>query len=320
VRAAGRAAFMTLSLALAACAGTPWSPAPAVERDRLAAPHRQKARALEQKGDLRRALDEWKLALTISPEDPAAREGRRRLAARLDGAVATRVRLGQEALRRGASQEARRHFLGALVLDPANRTAVAALRAQVGEARLLREPDIAQLRTLDSLSRAPESARAPAETGEEPSDEGLAEINPLLVDARDALERKEHQVALAAVDRLLEGSPRNPEWVDLKKAVLYDYARDRLEQAQYDDAYRALGQLAHLEPRYRDVPALLGQARAGAIQQHYSEGIRLYSEEQLEPAIAQWRAVLEYDPTHAEARRNIAQAERVLRALQERQR
>ena len=57
-----------------------------------------------------------------------------------------------------------------------------------------------------------------------------------------------------------------------------------------------------------------------AIQQHYSEGIRLYREEQLEAAIAKWQAVLEYDAQHADAKKNIEQAERILRALQERQR
>jgi tetratricopeptide (TPR) repeat protein len=127
-------------------------------------------------------------------------------------------------------------------------------------------------------------------------------------------------VALAAVDRLLEGNPRQPEWVDFKKAILYDYGRARLDETQYDDAYRTLSQLAKLDPKYRDAPILLGQARAGAMQMHHNEGIRLYREEQLEAAIAHWRAVLEYDPSHVEARRNIEQAERILRTLRDRQR
>ena len=38
-------------------------------------------------------------------------------------------------------------------------------------------------------------------------------------------------------------------------------------------------------------------------------------EERLEAAIEQWRGVLEHDPKHANARRNIEQAERMLRTL-----
>src|SRR2546425_6729102 len=34
--------------------------------------------------------------------------------------------------------------------------------------------------------------------------------------------RKEYDVALLGVDKLLEGNPRNPEWLDLKKSILYE--------------------------------------------------------------------------------------------------
>jgi tetratricopeptide (TPR) repeat protein len=370
VSAAVRAALVAVSLALAGCAFLPWpwSPLAVHERHTVAAPHRQKAIALEQKGDLRRALDELKIALTINPEDSAAREGRRRLEARLDGAVTGRVRLGQEALRRGAPLEARRHFLAALALDPTNRAAATALRDEIGDVRFLthtvargetlgtiaeryygdrtradllweanqlppsprlspgtklRVPEIAGVPFRVPVPAAPTSdpGASPPATGEQPSEDiGPLEVNPLLADAREAVERKEYEVALAAVDRLLEGNPRQPEWVDFKKAILYDYGRARLEQTQYDDAYRTLSQLAKLDPKYRDAPILLGQARAGAMQMHHNEGIRLYREEQLEAAIAHWRAVLEYDPSHVEARRNIEQAERILRTLRDRQR
>jgi tetratricopeptide (TPR) repeat protein len=351
VSVAVRAALVGLSLGLAACAPVPWSLSPDIDRDRLAESHRVKALGFEQKGDLRRALDEWKIALTIDPDDSEAREGRRRLEPRLAGAVATRVKLGHEALRRGATLEARRHFLAALALDPANRTAAAALRDEIGDVRFhahtvargdtlaviaeryygdrARADVIGEANQLQSNPRLnpgtrlrvpeipglPFRALAPADPVNEV---GPSEANPHLTDARDAAERKEYEVALAAVDRLLE-SGLQPEWVDLKKAILYDYGRDRLEQTQYDDAYRTLSQLAKLDPKYRDTPVLLGQARTGAMQMHYHEGIRLYREEQLEAAIGHWRAVLRYDPGHAEARRNIEQAERVLRAFRERQ-
>lgn len=39
------------------------------------------------------------------------------------------------------------------------------------------------------------------------------------------------------------------------------------------------------------------------LQQHYNEGIRLYREEKLEGAIAEWRAVLQYDPNHEAAKK-----------------
>jgi cytochrome c-type biogenesis protein CcmH/NrfG len=55
-------------------------------------------------------------------------------------------------------------------------------------------------------------------------------------------------------------------------------------------------------------------------QMRYLKGIRLSREEKLREAVKEWRTVLELDPQHANARRNIEQAERLLRGLEERRR
>jgi len=403
---ASRLVTLGLALILGACAtvaGTPSSYGPLVAR------HREKALKLERSGDLRRALDEWQIALTLEPRNAAAREGQARLEARLQRLLANRLRQGQEALRRGAQLEARRHFLAALALDPGNKVAFETLRDRVKEIHFvshtvasgetlasiadryygdrLRSEVIWEMNQLSSRPRAgsqlkipeipgvpfrtaalqrtaaarrpepkrpepkrseptqpgptqPEPAQpeptqpeppeaepaqpeppAPAAEAEESAREELTtESNPLLVDTREALERKEYDVALLGVDKLLEGNPRNPEWLDLKKSILYEDGKDSFDRKNYDDAYRTFSQLVELDRHFKDSAALLRDARAKAIQQHYSEGIRLYREEQLEAAIAKWQAVLEYDSQHVDAKKNIDQAERILRALQERQR
>ena len=398
---ASRLVTLGLALILGACAtvaGTPSSYGPLVAR------HREKALKLERSGDLRRAVDEWQIALTLEPRNAAAREGQARLEARLQRALASRLRQGQEALRRGAQLEARRHFLVALALDPGNKVAFETLRDRVKEIHFvshtvargetlasiadryygdrLRSEVIWEMNHLSSRPRAgsqlkipeipgvpfrtaalqrtaaarrpepkrPEPTRseptqpeptqpeptqpeppeaepaqpeppAPAAEAEESAREELTtESNPLLVDTREALERKEYDVALLGVDKLLEGNPRNPEWLDLKKSILYEDGKDSFDRKNYDDAYRTFSQLVELDRHFKDSAALLREARAQAIQQHYSEGIRLYREEQLEAAIAKWQAVLEYDSQHVDAKKNIDQAERILRALQERQR
>lgn len=371
-RAAGLA--VVVALALSACATVNGPSASPSSIERLVEGHRKHAQAFEQQGDLRRALDEWKIALTLAPDDAVAREGRARAERALEDGVATRVRLGQDALRRRAHLEARRHLLGALALDPANKTAFTALRDEVKEVRSVFHT-VARGETLGSIAERyygdraraeviwetnklpanprlaagtrltiPEIPGVPFQTSEPrgpapaappessppplreapreaPRDEiGAPEIHPLLADAREARERREYPAAIAAIDRLLEESPRNSEWLDFKKSTLYDHGKDSLALKQYDDAYRALSQLAKLDPRYKDVGGLQRQARARAIEAHYNEGIRLYRDEKLEGAIAHWRAVLEYDSTHADAKRNIEQAERLLKVLDERQR
>jgi nucleoid-associated protein YgaU len=113
------------------------APAPLSPRQQLAAGHKDRARRLERSGDLRPALDEWKIALTIDPNDEAAREGRRQLEARMERSVAERLGQGREALGKGDHLEARRHFLAVLATDPTNQAAFSALQNDVKEIRFV---------------------------------------------------------------------------------------------------------------------------------------------------------------------------------------
>jgi len=343
------------------------APAPLSPRQQLAAGHRDRARRLEGSGDLRQALDEWKIALTIDPGDQAAREGRRQLEARLERSVGERLGQGREALGKGDHLEARRHFLAVLAMDPANQAAFSALQNDVKEIRFVPHTvkagetlatiaeryygDRARSEVIWETNQLPPNPRLsaglvlkipeipgvpfvlpelrpkPPEPVARPDtpapDSGrsteVVEINPLLVGARESLEKGEYQVALADVDRVLAGNAQNPDATELKKAVLYGLGKSQLGQRKYDESVRTLVQLARLAPTYQDSPALLKQARERAAQQHYAQGLQLYREEKLEDAITQWKAVLEYEPEHANAKKNIDQAERLLKSLQQRQ-
>jgi tetratricopeptide (TPR) repeat protein len=346
------------------------APAPVVlsPREQLAAGHVDRARRLERSGDLRQALDEWRIALTIDPTNQAALDGRRQIQARIEQSISERLGQGRDALAKGDNLEARRHFLAVLAMDPTNQTAFSALQNDVKEIRfvpytvkagdtlatiaeryygdrarseviwetnqlppnprlaagmVLKIPEIPGVPFVlpELRPKPPADATARPET---PAPEGgksteVEEINPLLVGARESLEKGEYLVALADVDRVLTGNAQNPDAVELKKAVLYGLGKSQFGQKKYDDSVRTLVQLTKLAPTYQDSPALLKQARTSAASQHYAQGLQLYREEKLEDAIAQWKAVLEYDPDHANAKKNIDQAERLLKSLQQRQ-
>jgi tetratricopeptide (TPR) repeat protein len=355
------------------------APRPPTPREQLAAKHRAEAERLEREGELRRALDHWKIAVMINKDDAAAREGQSKVEGRIEGAVTQRIQEGRAALQRSSHVEARRRFLAALAMDPFNRAAFDALQNDVREVEsishtvragetlatlaqryygdrsrgeviwetnqlpanprlvagtTLKIPEIPGLPFLRAEPRreplppiaapapapgtAPGAAPSPPSGRSEPVRDEPPEVNPLLADARDALERKEYATALTGLDRLLASTPSDREGQDLRKVALYQYGKSQFDQKQFEESYRTLTQLAKIQPGYEDSPRLLQQARAQAIDKHYSAGIKLYRDENLKEAIREWQIVLEFDPTHVNAKKNIDQAERLLKGLEQR--
>lgn len=382
---------LALAVALAGCAaaadGGPPGPArsgsalvASKPREALAAEHRTRAVELERAGELRAALHQYGIALTIMPDDRAARDARDRLAARIEALTAERVGAARAALARDNHLEARHHFLVALALDPHNGVAAEALRNEVKDVRFIthtvragdtlgaiavryygdrsRSEVIWELNQLPPRPRltpgttlripqipgvpflvaapsggpaapapmelprptpAPEPAPPTAPVTAAPAPDEAPRVDPLYAEAREAFEKRELTVALADVDRLLASNPRHPEGLDLKKAILYEQGKAQLEASNYAASVESLTQLARIAPDYQDGAALLRQARSRLVQHHYAEGLRLYRDEKLEEAIAQWRVVLQLDPRHSNAQRNIEQAERILKTLEQRQ-
>jgi len=391
-RGHGLGLLAAAALALGGCAslggttgsGAPGAVAAPLARDPLAARHRQQAEALERDGQLRRAAEEWKIVLTITPDDAKARESLRALQARIDQMVAERIDEGRKALARGVQVEARRKFLTALALDPGNRAAFEALQSSTREVEFISHtvragdtlaglaqryygdrsrleviwetnqlppnprltpgttlkipeipgvpfvhpearkpaPVVAAVPTPDVPRPAPAAPGAPAPPAAPgvaaPKEELAPEVNPLLAEAREALERSDYGDALGTVDKYLAGKPGDREGLTLKKQALYGQAKSQMEAQQYPESIHSLTLLTRLQPDYEDASALLKKARTRNIEQHYTQGVRFYREEKLKEAIAEWRVVLEMDPSHANARRNIDQAERLLRGLEQR--
>jgi tetratricopeptide (TPR) repeat protein len=165
-----------------------------------------------------------------------------------------------------------------------------------------------------SIPGAPEGPRPSLS----PRDESAPEVDPLLAEVKEAVESKNYGEALLGVDRLMASNPRHPEGADLRKSILYALGKSQLEQQNYHESLKTFTQLAKLAPNYENTAALLGQARTRSAQLHYAEGLRFYREEKLEEAITEWKLVLDLDPRHASARKNIEQAETILKRLEQR--
>ncbi len=254
----------------------------------LVAPHRAKAAELAGAGRLRDALEIWKVALTIDPKDPVSLEESKKLEERIEAATAERLSRGQEALKRGAHLDARGHFLAVLALDPSNRDAFTALQQQVRE-----------VRQANHTVRAGESLASIAQSyyGDRSRSEVIWETNQLPPNPKLS---PGMMLRIPEIPGLPFGRPEAP------------VAKPRPDAP-------VPTQLSKLSPRDTNVTSLLSKLRGRLVQQHYNQGIRRYREEKLPAAIGEWRTVLQYEPNHEGAKKNIQTAEQLLKGLQERQ-
>ena len=301
-------ALVLLALAAGGCASlSTGTPTPALTgvptADQLAAPHRAQAEALERGGHLRQAAEEWTTALALAPDHEPSRQARKRLRERMERELAEHMKEGWHALARDDAADAHRHFLAALAIDPNSQAARQALRATPAP------PASAADVTANGADVKANGADAKA-NGAVARPVSLTPSSPRL----DTMAKP--RVESNGTARPLTASLPRPLGEDVRKPdALYAAAQADLAEQRDEDAHRALAQLVKVSPGYKDSATLLRNVRARLVQQRYQEGLRLLREERLEAAIEQWRGVLELDPKHANARRNIEQAERMLRTL-----
>lgn len=274
------------------------------------AAHLRDGRAALQRGALTVARRHFLAALALDPGNRAAFEALRDQAPDVP-LVSHRVRAG-ESLAGLASQYYGNPTLSEVIAET-NRLKP---NARLAPGTVLKIPEVpgVTLSRPGSRPAAPGAVPAPAPAPrEEPT-----EANPLLTEAREAMDRQDYTQALADIDQLLASTPRNAEAVALKKQVLYSLGKAQFDQRQYNDSLATLGQLAKIDPNYEDSTTLINRTRTRLVEQHYSNGIRFYREEKLPEAIVEWEAVLAIDPQHVNARKNLEQSQRLLKQLDER--
>jgi tetratricopeptide (TPR) repeat protein len=301
-------ALVLLALAAGGCASlSTGTPTPALvgvpTADQLAAPHRAQAEALERGGHLRQAAEAWTTALALAPDHEPSRQALKRLRERMERELAEHMKDGWHALARDDAADAYRHFLAALAIDPNSQAAQHALRAT----------PVPPASAADAKANGADAKV----NGADAKVNGAVARPVSLTPSSPRLETvAKPRVESNGTTRPLTASPPRPLGEDARKPdALYASAQAYLAGQRDEDAHRALAQLVNVSPGYKDSATLLRNVRARLVQQRYQEGLRLLREERLEAAIEQWRGVLELDPKHANARRNIEQAERMLRTL-----
>lgn len=237
----------------------------------------------------------------------------------------------------GGPDSARELYEAARVLDPDNERALAGLQ-KVGHEELERALEALKRRDYTSARSDLEQARSllGGGTGVEAVDNELAkavlhdaDINELISQARAALANGQIDGAggaAALFGKVLAGDPNNAvarHGMDQVGDVLATRVQDRLDQNDRAGARKALADLAHLLPRYSQLPnlraAVAAVDRAADTQrdQHLAQGeadLRAgkITGSDSDNAEAQFKAALAADPGNAKAQAGLGKVAEAL--------
>lgn len=72
-----------------------------------------------------------------------------------------------------------------------------------------------------------------------------------------------------------------------------------------------------MDPGYRDVTVLKASVEKQFAELHYNNGIKYFTEEKLDQAVQEWKETLRLNPQHPKAKRDVENALRLLKKLEE---
>ena len=298
IRTLGRATLVASVIMLAACESLFLFSDANVSRVRQETTEQYRLLALEweQDGDLRRAVEAWRVVEALAPESQEPGRRIRALEKRINAKVRSRVAAARKALRRGSPRDAKTHLLMALALDPSHDSAADLLRGIDNKqmaaemATSSKEAHLAASGTRTDPYSSPDgaagySARYALSDNRHDHDHGRTGVAEQPLELRVAVERGEGGVARSA---------------HLRLAALYR-AENKLEQAlEHLEKAREQGTMAD-----GNVDRYIAETRAALAEQFYREGVRSFRSN-LGQSIQAFEKALDYNPEHERAKHYLS--------------
>lgn len=285
--------------------------------------HMDAALRLQAGGDLERALDEYKIVLEYDPGNAAASDSLASVQAEILRRAESRMRSRETAvlvnqhfelgLRYYSNNEyilARAEWRNVLELDPENR-----------EAREYLE------RTVEKLDEqiAVHSERARRLEREGRFADALGEWNIVRLIDPNHMEATE---SAARISRRMEQINRSYRQTTdrLRDIELFDEAVRLFSEGRYEETRDRLGDLLRHKPDHEEARKLmrrverrlepLSDEEKELIRRLYIEGMKHFTQNDYNAAIAEWRKILEIDPDNESVQKNIEEAETRLRRME----
>jgi tetratricopeptide (TPR) repeat protein len=309
----------------------------------FAAQSRLKARERERKGDWAEAVRSWEVVAALLPSDPEAKGKMAFLKKELSETAERHFREGVTHFQDSSFLEARKEFLSALYFNPDHMEALDYLKTKLPGEDILLHP-VKRGETLKSIAQ--ETYQDPQKdfliayfNGVEPD----AKIGPPAIlrlpryDPRPAMKETDAPKSLPPTTQDGGGrsektrspsvaSPPFPRNASPAKGPAPDsMPRESLNASHYESGIQlnrdrrfqeALDAFSRVDPGYKDVKLQISRTQKHLAESHYINGVKYFTEEEIERAIEEWEIALVLDPKHPKANKDIEDARLLLQKLE----
>ena len=320
--------FLLFSAAFLGCAMGPVRETPKkalpVTVERFAADSMARAEEFEAAGQLPEALRQYKIALTVWPENRTATQGRERVEKALRRGAEEHYREGLRMRREGKQAQALQQYLTALRLWPDYPEALQQMAAARG-------PLPAEKQVIRKAQPEPEvkeppqelwvEEEAPASYEEAPAQEESKEVAEQVAGYREygmELYREgRYQEALSEFYKVLGVKPEDPVAREYSCKSSFELGVESFEKKEYLAAREQfLVSLKH-NSNCQQCSVYIKRSEELFKAIHYKQGIEYYGKEQLADAIMEWEQVRGLDPNYKRVDYYIKKAKDLQRKLDE---
>lgn len=305
------------------CALAPVKETLTAPEDRFARDSIARAKEFEAAGQFPEALRQYKIALTVWPNDRMAEEGRERVEKTLRKGAQEHYRLGLRMQKEGKQAQALQHYLTALRLWPDYPEALrmtVARRSVPAEKQAVQkvqpEPEIKEPpERLATEEEAPVFFEIP--TVQEEPQEVVQQIAEYREHGTELYLEGRYQEALSEFNKVLSANPNDPVAKEYSYKSSFELALEFFQKKEYLAAKEQfLVSLKH-NSKCQQCHVYIRRSEELFKEMHYKQGIEYYGKEQLTDAVMEWELVRDVDPNYKRVDYYIKKAKDLQRKIDE---
>jgi tetratricopeptide (TPR) repeat protein len=283
-----------------------------------------RAKQFEASGQLPEALKQYKIALTVRPDDRMAKEGRERVEKALRKDAEQHYRAGLRMQKEGQLSQALQQFLTALRLWSDYPEAL----QQVAVAR---RPVPSEKQIVQKAQPEPETKERPQELSVEEQAPVFFEIPIVQEEPKEVVDQvavyreygmelyrgERYQEALTEFGKVLSVRPDDPVAKEYSYKSSFELAIEFFQKKEYLAAKEQfLVSLKH-NSNCQHCHFYIRRSEELFKEMHYKQGIEYYGKEQLADAITEWELVRGLDPNYKRVDYYIKKAKDLQRKIDE---